>query len=163
MPGLARSIDFNSRGQFVDKDVTTSFTLGSRHEVALQVQDKYQGRNAFLLVHIENHATAQTRFPKRLYPYETWPLAQYNLPGYPAALLSDAKLAKDAPDVSESRAITPWLNSRNLSGPANYLHQQSVWWMARTGAGYSSDLQSVSLQDVRSTRGHSWQYRAIEN
>jgi hypothetical protein len=101
LPGLAKNIDFDSPTQFVEKDVITSITLGSRHEVDLLVQVKYQGRNAFFLVHIENQATAQTQFPKRMYRYSSWLMAQYNLPVYPVALLSYEKPAKEAPNVYE--------------------------------------------------------------
>src|SRR5579871_6985626 len=52
--------------EFLDKAVFTDVTVGERHEVDLLVKARFQGENAFFLVHVENQSSTESEFPKRM-------------------------------------------------------------------------------------------------
>lgn len=53
--------------EFMDKEVFTDLTAGERHEVDLLVKAKFHDADAFFLIHVENQASAQEEFPKRMF------------------------------------------------------------------------------------------------
>jgi hypothetical protein len=74
--------------QFIDKEVFTDLTAGERHEVDLLVKAKFNQSDAFFLIHVENQASAEDAFAKRMFRYFARLHEKYDLPVYPVALLS---------------------------------------------------------------------------
>src|SRR5579871_1959626 len=74
--------------EFLDKAVFTDVTVGERHEVDLLVKARFQGENAFFLVHVENQSSTESEFPKRMFTYFARLHEKYNLPVYPVVLFS---------------------------------------------------------------------------
>jgi hypothetical protein len=74
--------------QFIDKEVFTDLTAGERHEVDLLVKAKFNNSDAFFLIHVENQASAEDAFAKRMFRYFARLHEKYDLPVYPVALLS---------------------------------------------------------------------------
>ncbi len=67
--------------------------LGEKHEVDLLMKVKFRGQEAFFLVHVENQATPQADFPKRMFRYFARLTEKYDLPVYPVVIFSyDAPL-----------------------------------------------------------------------
>ncbi len=74
--------------EFLDKEVFTDVTAGEKHEVDLVVKARFRGEEAFFLVHVENQASAQSEFPKRMFTYFARLHEKYALPVYPVVLFS---------------------------------------------------------------------------
>ena len=88
LPELGRYLDRESAIVPLDKEVFTDITSGESHEVDLIMKVKVRGEDAFFLVHIENQATAQTDFPKRMFRYFSRLHERYDLPIYPIVVFS---------------------------------------------------------------------------
>ena len=87
LPDVAAYLDPDSI-EFLDKEIFTDVTAGEKHEVDLLVKARFQGEEAFFLVHVENQAKAQSDFPKRMFTYFARLYEKYNLPVYPVVLFS---------------------------------------------------------------------------
>ena len=87
LPDVAAYLDPNSV-EFLDKEVFTDVTAGEKHEVDLLVKARFQGEEAFFLVHVENQAKAQSDFPKRMFTYFARLYEKYDLPVYPVVIFS---------------------------------------------------------------------------
>lgn len=87
--------------EFLDKEVFTDLAAGQRHEVDLLVKAKFNQSDAFFLVHVENQATAQDAFAKRMFRYFARLHEKYDLPIYPIALLSYDSPQRPEPDTYE--------------------------------------------------------------
>lgn len=87
--------------QFIDKEVFTDLTAGQRHEVDLLAKAKFNEVDAFFLIHVENQASAQETFPKRMFRYFARLHEKYDLPVYPIALLSYDSPQRLEPDAYE--------------------------------------------------------------
>ena len=74
--------------EFVDKEVFTDVTGGQRHEVDLLVRAKFLETQAFFLIHVENQASPQDEFAKRMFRYFARLHEKFDLPVYPIALFS---------------------------------------------------------------------------
>ena len=77
-----------NRLEFMDKEVFTDVTGGDRHEVDLLVKAKFRETDAFFLIHVENQATQQEEFGKRMFRYFARLHEKFDLPVYPIALFS---------------------------------------------------------------------------
>ncbi len=73
---------------FLDKEVFTDVTAGDRYETDLLVQLQFQGQPSFFLVHIENQATPQPNFGKRMFRYFSRLYEKYDYPIYPIVIFS---------------------------------------------------------------------------
>ncbi len=82
--------------EFLDKEVFTDVTAGEKHEVDLLVKARFQGEEAFFLVHVENQSKTQSDFPERMFSYFARLHQKYQLPIYPIVLFSH-----DAPQRPE--------------------------------------------------------------
>ncbi len=69
LPDVSAYLDKDAAVVPLDKEVFTDVTRGDRHEVDLLMKVKFREEMAFFLVHIENQATAQADFPKRMFRY----------------------------------------------------------------------------------------------
>lgn len=73
---------------FLDKEVFTDVTAGERYETDLLVQAQFQGKPSYFLIHLENQATAQANFGKRMFRYFARLYEKYDLPIYPVVMFS---------------------------------------------------------------------------
>jgi len=87
LPDVAAYLDSTSI-EFLDKEVFSDVTAGEKKEVDLLVKARFQGEEAFFLVHVENQAKRQTDFPKRMFTYFARLHEKYNLPIYPVVIFS---------------------------------------------------------------------------
>ncbi len=95
LPDVALYLDPTSI-EFLDKEVFTDVTAGEKHEVDLLVKTRFQGEEAFFLVHVENQSKTQSDFPERMFSYFARLHQKYHLPIYPVVLFSH-----DAPQRPE--------------------------------------------------------------
>ena len=87
LPDVAAYLDPNSL-EFLDKEVFTDVTSGTKREVDLLVKARFQDHEAFFLVHVENQSRTEADFPKRMFTYFARLHEKYNLPVYPIVLFS---------------------------------------------------------------------------
>nr|WP_228022070.1 Rpn family recombination-promoting nuclease/putative transposase [Romeria gracilis] len=73
---------------FLDKEVFTDVTAGDRYETDLLAQVQFQGQPSFFLIHVENQATAQPEFGKRMFRYFARLYEKYDYPVYPIVVFS---------------------------------------------------------------------------
>lgn len=97
LPDMAAYLDPTSL-EFLDKEVFTDVTAGEKHEVDLVAKARFRDQEAFFLVHIENQASPQSDFPKRMFTYFARLHEKYDLPIYPVVLFS-----YDAPQRPEPK------------------------------------------------------------
>ena len=88
LPEISAALDRETAVVPMDKEVFTDVTLGEKHEVDVLMKARFQGEEAFFLVHVENQATAQTDFPKRMFRYFARLTEKYDLPVYPVVIFS---------------------------------------------------------------------------
>jgi predicted transposase YdaD len=86
---------------FLDKEVFTDVTAGERYETDLLVQAQFQGEPSIFLIHVENQATAQANFGKRMFRYFARLYEKYDYPIYPVVVFS-----YDQPRTPAPRAFT---------------------------------------------------------
>jgi hypothetical protein len=84
---------------FLDKEVFTDITEGRKYESDIVVQAKFQGKDAFFLLIVENQSSAQSEFPERMFNYVARFWEKYHLPIYPVALFSYDQPLKAAPST----------------------------------------------------------------
>lgn len=89
--------------EFMDKEIFTDLAAGERHEVDLLVKAKFNESDAFFLIHVENQASAQEAFAKRMFRYFARLHENYDLPVYPVALLSYDSPLRPEPDQYQIR------------------------------------------------------------
>jgi hypothetical protein len=87
LPNVAAYLDPNSL-EFLDKEVFTDVTAGTKREVDLLVKARFQDHEAFFLIHVENQSKTEADFPKRMFTYFARLHEKYNLPVYPIVLFS---------------------------------------------------------------------------
>ena len=58
-PSVAAELNRDSV-HFLDKEIFTDVASGERHEVDLLAKVRLQGRDAFILIHVENQASPQS-------------------------------------------------------------------------------------------------------
>ncbi|MEO0378556.1 MAG: Rpn family recombination-promoting nuclease/putative transposase, partial [Cyanobacteria bacterium P01_A01_bin.17] len=73
---------------FLDKEVFTDVTAGERYETDLLAQVQFQGEPSFFLIHIENQASYQSAFGKRMFRYFARLYEKYDYPIYPIVVFS---------------------------------------------------------------------------
>jgi hypothetical protein len=84
---------------FLDKEIFMDITEGKRYESDIVVQAKFQGRDAFFLLIVENQSTPQSEFPDRMFNYVGRFWEKFRLPIYPVALFSYDQPLKLAPNT----------------------------------------------------------------
>ena len=88
LPDVAAALDPEAAIVPMDKEVFTDVTLGEKHEVDVLMKARFRGQDTFFLVHVENQATAQADFPKRMFRYFARLTERYDLPVYPVVIFS---------------------------------------------------------------------------
>ncbi len=87
LPGVAAYFDGTSLVA-MDKEIFTDVTLGERREVDILMRAKFKGLDTFFLLHLENQATAQSDFGRRMFTYFARLHEKYTYPVYPIVLFS---------------------------------------------------------------------------
>lgn len=87
---LPRLAKYLSRGkvEFLDKEIFTDLAGGERHEVDVVAKCRFKGGKAFFLIHVEDQAKAQSRYPRRMFLYFAKLLEKYDLPVYPISVFT---------------------------------------------------------------------------
>jgi hypothetical protein len=105
LPDVSAYLDMTTPIEFLDKEVFTDITAGERREVDLIAKVRFRDQDAFFLIHVENQATAQSNFPRRMFRYFARLHEKYDLPVYPVVLFSyDAPLR---PEPNRYRVAFP--------------------------------------------------------
>jgi predicted transposase YdaD len=98
LPDLNAYLDRDSI-EFLDKEVFTDVTQGKKYESDLVVRARFQGKETFFLILVENQSTSQTGFPKRMFTYFARFYEKFDLPIYPVVIYSFKKPARRQPAV----------------------------------------------------------------
>ena len=101
-PNVAREID-RDQLEFLDKETFGDVVSGERHEVDIIVKVKLSGQGSVVLVHVENQATAQPNFSRRMFHYYAELDRKFGLPVYPIAVLSYDFPLREEPNIYERR------------------------------------------------------------
>jgi hypothetical protein len=86
-PELVEHLEADSL-EFIDKEIFTDITQGSRREADLLVKGKVQGRETFFLIHLEHQSKREKDFAQRMFFYFARLTEKFALPVYPIALFS---------------------------------------------------------------------------
>lgn len=87
LPDVAAYLDADSLS-FLDKEIFTDVTSSERHEAAIVARARFKGEDAFFLVHVENQASAQGDFGRRMFRYFARLSERHALPVYPVVMFS---------------------------------------------------------------------------
>jgi hypothetical protein len=121
--------------RFLDKEVFTDVTSGERHEADLVAILRLREEETCLLVHIENQASKQPQFGKRMFHYFARLRELHDMPILPIVVFSYDKPRRAEPDnfqvkvpglrVLDFRFTVVQLNRRVPSGRMARLRQTS--------------------------------------
>lgn len=81
---------------FLDKEVFTDVTEGEKYESDLIAKVKFQGKDAYFLIHVEAQATAKAQFNRRMFTYFARFHEKFALPVYPIVIFSYDSPNKEA-------------------------------------------------------------------
>jgi hypothetical protein len=87
--------------EFVDKQTFTDVTRGEKHEADLVVKTRFRGQAACFLVHIENQASPQQKFGKRMFRYFARLYEKFDMPICPVAIFSYDRPRRGEPSTFE--------------------------------------------------------------
>ncbi|MFP4300124.1 MAG: Rpn family recombination-promoting nuclease/putative transposase, partial [Spirulinaceae cyanobacterium] len=73
---------------FFPEEVFSDVTTGEKRKIDLLAQVRFQNQDTFFLIHIENQASPQSQFNRRMFNYFARLHQKYTLPIYPIALFS---------------------------------------------------------------------------
>ena len=97
VPSVASYLDRESL-VFLDKEVLTDVTSGDRHEVDILARGRFQNTQRFFLLHVEDQASAQSDFTKRMFVYFARLFEKHGLDVYPIVLFSYDRPLRAEPD-----------------------------------------------------------------
>ncbi|WP_395138312.1 Rpn family recombination-promoting nuclease/putative transposase [Armatimonas sp.] len=100
LPDVAAYLDPDSI-EFLDKEVFTDVTQGKRYESDIIVKARFQGKEAYFLLIVENQSTPQSGFPKRMFGYFARFYEKFDLPIYPVVIYSFDKPRRLQPGKHE--------------------------------------------------------------
>jgi hypothetical protein len=81
---------------FQDKEVFTDVTIGERYETDLLAQVQFREEDSYFLIHLENQASSQSNFNKRMFRYFARLHEKFDLPIYPIVIFSYDQPQKQA-------------------------------------------------------------------
>jgi len=85
----------------LDKEVFTDVTSGEKHEADIVMQTRFQDKEAFFLIHVENQSSTDSTMGHRMFKYFSRLFEKYNYPVYPVVLFSYDLPARPEPDSFE--------------------------------------------------------------
>ncbi|ELR98977.1 hypothetical protein [Gloeocapsa sp. PCC 73106] len=68
LPSVSEYVETDSL-TFLPQEVFSDVTSGQKREIDLLAQVKFQGRDSCFLIHLENQASSQTDFCRRMFHY----------------------------------------------------------------------------------------------
>jgi predicted transposase YdaD len=78
---------------FEEKEIFTDVTAGERYEADVVVKARFTGKESFFLIHVENQASPQADFGRRMFRYFARLTEKFAIPVYPVVIFSyDAPL-----------------------------------------------------------------------
>nr|WP_199330662.1 DUF4351 domain-containing protein [Microcoleus sp. FACHB-68] len=86
-PEVIAYLDSNSL-ETVDKEIFTDVTAGEQYEADLVMKARFREQESFFLIHVENQASKQSEFSRRMFRYFARLYEKFGLPVYPIALFS---------------------------------------------------------------------------
>lgn len=86
-PELRQYLDSESI-TFLDKEVFTDVTEGDKHESDLIAKVKFQGKDAYFLIHVEAQASPESLFNRRMFKYFARFDEKFAIPVYPIVIFS---------------------------------------------------------------------------
>lgn len=87
LPAVAKYLS-RDKVEFLDKEIFTDLAGGERHEVDIVARCRFKGGGAFFLIHVEDQAKAQSRYPRQMFLYFAKLHEKYDLPTYPVTLFT---------------------------------------------------------------------------
>jgi len=100
LPEVASRLESGSF-EFLDKELFSDVTSGEKHVADLLARARWSGADAFVLIHLEHQAQAQTHFPKRMFRYFARLHEKFDLPVYPVVVYSFEQPRTEQPDHYE--------------------------------------------------------------
>ena len=88
LPQVREYLDGDAEIIPLDKEIFTDVTSGDTHEVDLLMKVRFRGADAHFLIHVENQASAQSDFPRRMFHYFARLHEKYGLSIYPVVIFS---------------------------------------------------------------------------
>ena len=85
----------------LDKEVFTDVTSGEKHEADIVMQTRFQDKEAFFLIHVENQSSTDSTMGRRMFKYFSRLFEKYGYPVYPVVLFSYDLPARPEPDSFE--------------------------------------------------------------
>ncbi len=73
---------------FLDKEIFTDVTEGEKYESDLIAKVKFQGKDAYFLIHVEAQASSKSQFNRRMFNYFARFDEKFALPVYPIVIFS---------------------------------------------------------------------------
>ena len=98
LPGLLPFIELDSI-EFLDKEIFTDIASSEQHEADLIVKVRFRGKETFLIIHVENQASPDADFPRRMFMYFARLHEKLVLPIYPVVIFSYDKPKKPASNL----------------------------------------------------------------
>jgi hypothetical protein len=87
--------------EFLDKQTFTDVTRGEKHEADLVVKTRFRGEDACFLIHVENQASVQQEFGKRMFRSLSRLYERFDMPICPVALFSYDRPRREEPNTFE--------------------------------------------------------------
>lgn len=97
LPGLSAYLDRASL-EFLDKEVFTDVTEGTRYEADLVARARFKDHDALFVIHVETQSSHQDDFARRMFTYFARLHEKFGLPIYPVALFSHDRPVRQEPD-----------------------------------------------------------------
>ncbi len=98
LPEVAQYLEMDGPVEFLDKELFTDVSSKERHYVDILIKVRFKGSPAFFLIHVENQASHEVNFPRRMFRYFARLYDKYNLPVYPVVIFSYDAPRLPAPD-----------------------------------------------------------------
>lgn len=87
LPDVAQFMEADSI-TFLNNEVFANVASGDKHIVDILARARFRGEQTQFLLHVENQASRQTDFARRMFFYSTELARQHDLPVYPIALMT---------------------------------------------------------------------------
>lgn len=100
LPDVAAYVEPDSL-EFLDKELITDVTAGSKHLADVLVKARFRGSDACLILHDENQSDPQSDFNERMFIYYGRIYEKYRLPIYPIAVFSYDEPMRPEPNTFE--------------------------------------------------------------
>jgi hypothetical protein len=101
LPEISAYLDSSVQPVFLDKEVFSDATIGTRHIADLVVKVRFRGQDAFFLVHVEHQSSTDTEMPLRMFTYFAQLHEKYKLPVYPVVIYSSSTPIRPEPQRYE--------------------------------------------------------------